>query len=127
MPGFGPDPEEAVDQLTDALSSGDVNGVDFATDDAGARTSYKAITDGMGKAKVSAGEVSSEGDSATGQLRWSWKVGSQTWSYKTKVQLTKGETDGGRRRLAGPLGPRPGAVVAPARRATRRDRYQARA
>ena len=96
VPGFGPDPEEAVDQpLADALSSGDVNGVDFATDDAGARTAYKAITDGMGKRKVSAGEVSSEGDSATGQLRWRWKVGSQTWSYKTKVQLTKGETDDG--------------------------------
>ena len=95
VPGFGPDPEEAVDQLADALSSGDVNGVDFATDDAGARTAYKAITTGMGKAKVSAGEVSSEGDSASGQLHWSWKVGSQTWSYKTKVQLTKGETDDG--------------------------------
>ncbi len=95
VPGFGPDPEEAVDQLADALSSGDVKSVDFAKDDAAARTAYKAITDGMGKAKVSAGEVSTEGDSATGQLDWSWKVGSQTWSYKTEVQLTKGKTDDG--------------------------------
>ena len=95
VPGFGPDPEEAVDQLADALSSGDVKSVDFAKDDAAARTAYKAITDGMGKAKVSAGEVSTEGDSATGRLDWSWKVGSQTWSYKTEVQLTKGKTDDG--------------------------------
>ena len=95
VPGFGPDPEEAVDELADALSSGDVNSVDFAKDDAAARKAYKAITVGMGQAKVSAGEVSTEGDSATGQLDWSWKVGSQTWSYKTKVQLTKRKTDDG--------------------------------
>ena len=56
VPGFGPDPEEAVDQLADALSSGDVKSVDFAKDDAAARTAYKAITEGMGKAKVSAGD-----------------------------------------------------------------------
>src|SRR5688500_5099084 len=79
VPGFGPDPEEAVDQLAKGLSSGDVRSVDFAKDEPAARTAYKAITDEMGKAKVSAGEVSTEGDSATGQLDWSWKVGSKTW------------------------------------------------
>ena len=95
VPGFGPDADDAVDQLAEALSSGDVKSVDFAKDDAAARTAYKAITDGMGKAKVSPGDVSTDGDSATGKLDWRWKVGSKTWSYDTEVRLAKGKTDDG--------------------------------
>ena len=95
VPGFGPDADDAVDQLAKALSSGDVKSVDFAKDDAAARTAYKAITDGMGKAKVSPGDVSTDGDSATGKLDWRWKVGSKTWSYDTEVRLAKGKTDDG--------------------------------
>ncbi len=95
VPGFGPDADDAVDQLAEALSSGDVKSVDFAKDDAAARTAYKAITDGMGKAKVSPGDVSTDGDAATGKLDWRWKVGSKTWSYDTEVRLAKGKTDDG--------------------------------
>ena len=32
---------------------------------------------------------------ATGELEWSWKVGSKTWTYETTVRLHKGETSDG--------------------------------
>ncbi len=95
VPGFGPDAEEAVDRLAEALSSGDVSGVDFVKDDAAATKDHKAITDGMAKADVSVGSVATDGDAATGSLSWSWKVGSQTWSYETEARLTKRETEDG--------------------------------
>ena len=44
---------------------------------------------------VSVGDVSTDGDSATGKLDWRWKVGSKTWSYETEVRLAKGETEDG--------------------------------
>ena len=50
---------------------------------------------GDSEAKVSVGRVSTDGDSATGQLDWSWQVGSKTWSYDTTVRLTKGTTSDG--------------------------------
>ena len=50
VPGFGPDAEEAVDGLAEALSSGDVSSVDFAEGDAAATKDYKAITEGVGDA-----------------------------------------------------------------------------
>ena len=127
VPGFGPDPEEAVDQLAEALSSGDVNERRLRQGRRrGAHGVQAAITEGMGKAKVSAGEVSTEGDSATGQLDWSWKVGVADLVLRDRGAAHQGR-DGRRRRLAGPLEPRPGAAVAEARRAARRDRHQARA
>ena len=95
VPGFGPDAEEAVDQLAKGLSSGDVSSVDFVEGDAAATKDYAAITEALGKAKVSVGTVSTDGDAATGQLRWSWKVGKETWTYETEAKLTKGETDDG--------------------------------
>ena len=95
VPGFGPDAEDAADSLAKALSSGDVSSVDFVDGDAAATKEYAAITDGLGKADVSVGEVATQGDSATGQLAWKWKVGSETWSYETEARLAKGETDDG--------------------------------
>ena len=95
VPGYGPDAEDAVDQLAKGLSSGDVGSVDFVEGDAAATKDYVAITDAMGEADVSVGTVSTDDDAATGQLRWSWKVGKETWSYETEAKLTKGETDDG--------------------------------
>lgn len=96
IPGFGPDVDEAVDRLARALSAGDVKGVDFLDDDGAAAREYAALTEDLGKAEVSAGRVSTEGDSATAELGWTWKVGPQTWAYDTEVKLTEGETGDGR-------------------------------
>ncbi len=92
FPGSGPDPEDSVEQLAAALSSGDVKGVEFADGDTKPSEEYAALTAGVSAdgAKVSAGKVSAEGDSATGKLEWQWKVGTKTWSYDTSVRLTKG-------------------------------------
>ena len=97
VPGFGgPDPDEAVDRLAEALSAGDVTGVDFVDDDAVAAKEHAALTEGVGKADVTAGPVSTDGDTATASLAWRWAVGSETWAYETEVELTEGETDDGR-------------------------------
>ncbi len=95
LPGSGPDPEEAVQVLARALSSGEVKGVDFVDGSAGATTAYAAVTEGVDGAKVTPGPVNQDGDSATGTLAWSWHVGARTWSYDTTVKLSKGETGDG--------------------------------
>ena len=95
FPGVGPDADDAVDDLATALSSGDVQGVDFVDDDAVVAKEFNALTEGVGAAKVSVGRVSTDGDSATGHLDWSWEVGSSTWSYDTEVKLSKAETGDG--------------------------------
>ena len=57
--------------------------MDFVEDDAAAPRSTPSSLTGVGEAKVSAGDVSTDGDSATGRLDWRWQVGSKTWSYDT--------------------------------------------
>jgi cell division protein FtsI/penicillin-binding protein 2 len=94
LPGSGPDAADAVDRLATALSGGSVKGVQFV-DEAVATKQYAAITAGAGKAEVSAGKVSTDGDSATGRLDWRWQVGPKTWSYATTVKLRKGTTGDG--------------------------------
>jgi cell division protein FtsI/penicillin-binding protein 2 len=101
LPGSGPDAGEAMDQLARAAAAGDLAGVDFTGGKSGdkqARSEYDDLTRGIrsdSKAKVSAGRVSTDGDSATGHLDWSWSVGAKTWSYATTVHLTKGSTSDG--------------------------------
>ncbi len=99
VPGFGPDPDDAVDRLAAALSEGNLEGVDFVGGNAGAAKEYDAVTGGLTggltDAEVSAGSASADGDSATAGLDWTWKVGSKTWSYETEVKLTKGESGDG--------------------------------
>jgi cell division protein FtsI/penicillin-binding protein 2 len=101
LPGSGPDADKAMDTLAAAAAAGDLAGVDFTGGQAGvkqAATAYDDITRGIrgdSKAKVSVGRVSTDGDSATGQLDWSWQVGSKTWTYDTTVKLTKGKDAGG--------------------------------
>jgi len=96
IPGFGPDPDDALGDFAAAVSKGKLTGVEIAGGaDATkqAATSYAEITAGMdGDATVSAGDVSTDGDDATGKLAWKWQVGEETWSYDTTVKLTKGET-----------------------------------
>ena len=99
IPGFGPDPDDTLDALAAAVSKGKLTGVEIAGGaDATkqAATSYAEITRGMDSdATVSAGDVSADGDDATGKLAWKWQVGEETWSYDTTVKLTKGETSDG--------------------------------
>ena len=112
VPGFGPDPEEALDRLATALAERDLEGVELA----GGQSVQKAteelttITEGLDPEAGSEadpeadpdadpqdgpeveGELdTSEDGSATGTLRWTWPVGPERWSYETTVRLTKGE------------------------------------
>ena len=90
LPGGGPDPQDAADTLASGLSSGDLDQVGF-TDNAGqARTAYAQITDGVGKAKVTVGKVTTDGDQGKATLTWSRDVGSKTWSYETEATLHTG-------------------------------------
>ena len=101
LPGSGPDAHKAMEDLATAAASGDLAGVGFTGGQTGrkqAATAYDDITRGIrsdSKAKVSVGRVSTDGDTATGQLDWSWAVGSKTWTYDTTVKLTKGKTSDG--------------------------------
>jgi cell division protein FtsI/penicillin-binding protein 2 len=98
IPGSGPDAGDSLGDLAKALSAGKLAGVDFVGGAAGAKqaaTELARVTDGIGRAKVSAGHVSSDGNRGTGELDWRWQVGSKTWSYATKVRLTKGKTSDG--------------------------------
>ncbi len=95
LPGSGPDPQEAVERLASGLASGDLGSVDFAGDDDVPAEQYAAITEGVGDATVSAGDVSEEEDTATARLTWKRPVGGETWSYDSKVTLTRADTSDG--------------------------------
>jgi hypothetical protein len=95
VPGFGPDPDDAVQRLATSLSAGNVEGVDFVGDDATASKAFGTVINGLDGARVKAGAVSTDGDSASGRLGWTWTVGSKTWSYETEVSLARGETSDG--------------------------------
>jgi hypothetical protein len=95
IPGFGPDPDDALERLATSLSAGNVGGVDFVGDDATASKSFATVINGLDGASVKAGGVSTDGDSASGRLGWAWTFGSETWTYRTKVSLTRGETGDG--------------------------------
>jgi hypothetical protein len=95
IPGSGPDPDDTLERLATSLSAGKVEGVDFVGDDATASKSFATVINGLDGASVKAGAVSTDGDSASGQLGWAWTFGSKTWTYRTKVSLTRGETGDG--------------------------------
>jgi cell division protein FtsI/penicillin-binding protein 2 len=103
FPGAGPDADEAVQRLATSLSAGSVKGVEFTGSESDAAKAYAALTDGLSGgliggaegAMVSAGTVSTDGDTALGKLDWSWRVGSTSWSYTTEVKLTKSDTSDG--------------------------------
>ena len=104
VPGLGPDADEAVETLAAALERGDLKGVELAGDDAAAAKGHEKVLAGLSGGavedpEVEVNRVSTDGDAATGQLGWTWQVGSGTWSYDTDVQLTRAETDEGSRWL----------------------------
>ncbi len=98
LPWSGPDADEALGDLAKAVSAGKLTGVEIAGGAAAtkqATTAYAEIADAMGEPTVSAGDVSTDGDRATGKLEWRWQVGSKTWSYDTTVRLAKEKTSDG--------------------------------
>ena len=98
LPGSGPDAEDALGDLAKAVSAGKVTGVDFAggaADDSRRPRRTTRSPAAWASPRSSAGDVSTDGDKATGKLEWSWQVGSKTWSYDTTVDLTKGKTADG--------------------------------
>jgi cell division protein FtsI/penicillin-binding protein 2 len=95
VPGFGPDADEAVETLAQALEQGDLEGVRMAGDDAAAAKAFEQVVGDLEDPEVGVNRVSTDGSKATGQLTWHWKVGSQTWSYETDVHLSRAETDDG--------------------------------
>ncbi len=93
LPGSGPDPEASLEQLASALQKGKLTGVPLASDGSAAAREHAEIVAGvesLGAPKVEVGEVTEEGDSATGSLSWTWKVAQETWSYDTEVEMTEG-------------------------------------
>jgi cell division protein FtsI/penicillin-binding protein 2 len=98
LPGSGPDPEASLEGLASALQKGDLAGVSFASDGGAARSAYADIVAGLealGRPQVEVGEVTQEGDDATGTLSWTWRVAEETWTYDTQVEMTKGSGDDG--------------------------------
>ncbi len=99
LPGFGPDADLTAQRLARAMTSGDLTGVGFLGNDRAAVSAFAGTTRGVSTrledAQVSAGEVTTEGDSAEARLRWRWKVGPKTWSYETSATLKRGETPDG--------------------------------
>ena len=93
-PITGPDPQDTADALAAGLQSGDLGDVTFSggTPEEAAADLEKVL-DGMGEAEpvVEAGEVEEADGTATTQLRWSWPLAGDEWSYATDVELTEGD------------------------------------
>ena len=92
----GPDAGDAAETLAAALESGDFGEVALAGEQtrSGVETAYVGVVEGMGDVtpRVTAGDVTEEGDTATATLAWMWPIGGDEWSYTAPVTLT--EEDG---------------------------------
>lgn len=99
VPGAGgPDPDAALRGLSKALSAGSVAGVDFLGGGATPVEQYDAVTAAVKddlEVEVQSGKVTTDGDTASGRLHWSWKIAARTWRYQTSVRLSKVSTSQG--------------------------------
>lgn len=87
-----------VGALAKALTSKDFSAVTFdGSTPARVRTDYDRIITGLGDLtpKVTAGEPTTKGNTATAELTWSWPVATTPWTYRTTVDFKKlgGEWD----------------------------------
>lgn len=95
----GPDPDDAVAALTDALGSGDFAAVPLTGDlDAAAvAEEYDEVVGGMGglTPTISAGDAveAEDGDTATAPLAWTWPVAGDEWGYTTEVELARSDDE----------------------------------
>jgi cell division protein FtsI/penicillin-binding protein 2 len=92
----GPDPDQAADALGAALASGEFADVEFSDETPEAvTTQYRKIVEGMGDVTptVDVGEVEESDGTATAELRWTWPLGEQEWSYAAEGSLLKAGDD----------------------------------
>lgn len=88
----GPDPAAAADALAAALASGDFGDVPLTEQTADEVAADRAeVVEGMGDVEpvVVASEPDVSGDTATVQLRWTWPIAGDEWTYTTDATLTE--------------------------------------
>ncbi|GAB6984546.1 penicillin-binding transpeptidase domain-containing protein [Nocardioides pyridinolyticus] len=88
----GPDPQEAVDALAAGFESGDLSALTF-TDGPGDPTAELAeVVAGLGDVEpvVTASDADEADGSATAELRWTWPLAGDEWTYTTDVSLSEG-------------------------------------
>jgi cell division protein FtsI/penicillin-binding protein 2 len=93
--GPGDDTEGAQQVADDLAASLTARKVGDAPLEGGTQKELDAVLGGMGSvpARVTAGDVSVEGDDATATLTWAWKTPGETWTYDTEVELSSGSGD----------------------------------
>lgn len=95
VPGLGgPDAKPAADELAQALTARDVTDVRFS----GAKGStvqpqLERVIDGMAQvpAKVTVGDVDTDGDRATAAMTWTWRTGDSSWTTRSELTLEKSD------------------------------------
>lgn len=87
----GPDPQEAVDALAAGFQSGDLSGVPFTPGAPDPTAELEEVVEGLGDVEpvVVASDVEQAEGAATAQLRWTWPLAGDEWSYTTDVELTE--------------------------------------
>ena len=98
LPGGGPDADAALRRLATALTVKSLAGVPVVGDRAVAQKDLSDVVGDLGDVatlEVTAGKASTDGDTATGRLRWHWRVDGRDWSYSAPVRLTEGSTADG--------------------------------
>lgn len=87
-----PQLDAAVDSLVAGLQSGDLSGVPVRGDDP--TPAYEDLTAALApEPQVEAGDVETDGDTATTTLRWTWDFPAQPWEYETTAELTRSGED----------------------------------
>jgi cell division protein FtsI/penicillin-binding protein 2 len=89
----GPDPQEAVDALAEGFRSGDLSAVTFSGGAADPTAELREVVEGLGDVEpvVIASDVEEADGTATAELRWTWPLAGDEWSYTTEVSLSEGE------------------------------------
>ncbi|NRQ50379.1 penicillin-binding transpeptidase domain-containing protein [Aeromicrobium stalagmiti] len=82
-----PDPRDTAENLAAALSKASVKGVPGA---AQAQDDLTTIVQGMSttRATVTVGDVSTDGDTATADLKTRWSFAGDDWAYTTQAKLS---------------------------------------
>src|SRR6478735_7798412 len=79
--------EKVADRLAAQLQHHTLSGVPLASQPAAFDDQVAALK--KYDVAVAASHVKTAGDAATADLRWTWRIGTQTWAYKTTARLTR--------------------------------------
>ncbi|WP_193612565.1 penicillin-binding transpeptidase domain-containing protein [Nocardioides lijunqiniae] len=89
----GPDPDAAAQALADGLVSGDLADVPFTqATSAEVKAELGEVVKGMGEVEptVEAGDVTTDGDTATATLSWTWPIAAdRPWTYDSEATLSR--------------------------------------